>query len=136
MYVRWVYHLAVKQGCTDVCVWLPKLGGLNIFCAHVSRGYLWASPKKKKKNVEVGNRTNVTSLIGFPCTRTYTCKIRRACFNSRARSLWGRSRCLQVRAKGVDVLAPPAKKLQQIVKLVQLPSNLRNNCAHVSRGYL
>ena len=24
-----------KQGCTDVRVWLPKLGGLNIFCAHV-----------------------------------------------------------------------------------------------------
>ena len=44
MYVPWVYHLAAKQGCTDVRVWLPKLGGLNIFCAHVSRGYLWASP--------------------------------------------------------------------------------------------
>ena len=45
--------------------------------------------------------------------------------------------------KKVDVLAPPAKKasadlkkLQQILKVVQLPSNLRNNCAHVSRGYL
>ena len=49
MYVRWVYHLASKQGCTDVGVWLPKLVGLNIFYAHVSRGYLWASPKKKKK---------------------------------------------------------------------------------------
>ena len=24
-----------KQGCTNVRVWLPKLGGLNIFCAHV-----------------------------------------------------------------------------------------------------
>ena len=44
VYVPWVYHLAVKQGCTDVRVWLPKLGGLNIFCAHVLRGYLWASP--------------------------------------------------------------------------------------------
>ena len=44
VYVPWVYHLAAKQGCTDVRVWLPKLGGLNIFCAHVSRGYLWASP--------------------------------------------------------------------------------------------
>ena len=33
----WVYHLAAKQGCTDVRVWLPKLGGLNIFCAHVLR---------------------------------------------------------------------------------------------------
>ena len=44
VYVPWVYHLAAKQGCTDVCVWLPKLGGLNIFCAHVLRGYLWASP--------------------------------------------------------------------------------------------
>ena len=44
VYVPWVYHLAAKQGCTDVRVWLPKLGGLNIFCAHVLRGYLWASP--------------------------------------------------------------------------------------------
>ena len=35
VYVLWVYHLAAKQGCTDVRVWLPKLGGLNIFCAHV-----------------------------------------------------------------------------------------------------
>ena len=35
VYVPWVYHLAAKQGCTDVRVWLPKLGGLNIFCAHV-----------------------------------------------------------------------------------------------------
>ena len=44
VYVPWVYHLAAKQGCTDVRIWLPKLGGLNIFCAHVLRGYLWASP--------------------------------------------------------------------------------------------
>ena len=44
VYVPWVYHLAAKQGCTDVRGWLPKLGGLNIFCAHVLRGYLWASP--------------------------------------------------------------------------------------------
>ena len=44
VYVPWVYHLAAKQGCTDVRVWLLKLGGLNIFCAHVLRGYLWASP--------------------------------------------------------------------------------------------
>ena len=35
VYVPWVYHLAAKQGCTDVRVCLPKLGGLNIFCAHV-----------------------------------------------------------------------------------------------------
>ena len=35
VYVPWVYHLAAKQGCTDVRVWLPKLGGLNIVCAHV-----------------------------------------------------------------------------------------------------
>ena len=76
VYVPWVYHLAAKQGCTNVRVWLPKLGGLNIFCAHVLRGYLWASPIFFF--VDVGNRTNVTSLIGFFCTRTYTREIWRA----------------------------------------------------------
>ena len=121
VYVSWVYHLAAKQGCTNVRVWLPKLGGLNIFCAHVSRGYLWASPIFYiffKNFVDVENRTNVTSLIGFFCTRTYTREIWRA---SRAEflftlqvSLWNRSRSLHVRVKGVDVLVLPAKKLQQI----------------------
>ena len=79
VYVPWVYHLAAKQSCTDVRVWLPKLGGLNIFCAHVLRGYLWASPIFLLFFfVDVGNRTNVTSLIGFFCTRTYTREIWRA----------------------------------------------------------
>ena len=96
VYVPWVYHLAAKQGCTDVRVWLPKLGGLNIVCAHVSRGYFWASPIFYfilflfyfilflfLFFVDVGNRTNVTSLIGFFCTRRYTREIWRA---SRAES--------------------------------------------------
>ena len=79
VYVPWVYHLTAKQGCTDVRVWLPKLGGLNIFCTHVLRGYLWASPIFFDFFfVDVGNRTNVTSLIGFFCTRTYTREIWRA----------------------------------------------------------
>ena len=38
----------------------------------------FSEKKKKKKIVEVGNRTNVTSLIGFPSTRTYTREIWRA----------------------------------------------------------
>ena len=55
------------------------LKGLNIFCALVSRGYLWASPIFIfifiLFFVDVGNRTNVMSLIGFFCTRTYTREI-------------------------------------------------------------
>ena len=82
VYVPSVYHLAAKQGCTDVRVWLPTLGGLNIFCAHVSRGYLWVSPIFFLIFliffVDIGNQTNVTSLIGFFCTRTYTREIWRA----------------------------------------------------------
>ena len=94
VYVPWVYHLAAKQGCTDVRVWLPKLGGVNIFCAHVSRGYLWTSPIFFFFFffVDVRNRTNVTSLIGFFCTRTLLAKfgaLRARSFNSRARSLYG-----------------------------------------------
>ena len=92
VYVPWVYHLAAKQGCTDVRVWLPKLGGLNIFCAHVSRGYFWASPFFFFFFVDVGNRTNVTSLIGFFCTEHILAKfgaLRARSFNSRARALYG-----------------------------------------------
>ena len=72
----WVYHLAAKQGCTDVRVWLPKLGGLNIFCAHVLRLPLGFSDFFFF--VDVGNRTNVTLLIGCFCTRTHTREIWRA----------------------------------------------------------
>ena len=78
VYVPWVYHLAAKQGCTDVRVWLPKLGGLNIFCAYVLRGYLCVSATFFFFFVDVGNRTDVTLLIGFFCTRTYTREIWRA----------------------------------------------------------
>ena len=91
VYVPWVYHLAAKQGCTDVRVWLPKLGGLNIFCAHVLRGYLWASPTFFLFFfVDVGNRTNVTSLIGFFVQEHILAKfgaLRARSFNSRDRSL-------------------------------------------------
>ena len=52
--------------------------------------------------VDVGNRTNVTSLIGFFCTRHILAKfgaLRARSFNSRARSLFrNRSRSLHVRA--------------------------------------
>ena len=89
VYVPWVYHLAAKQGCTDVRVWLPKLGGLSIFCAHVLRGYLWASPFFCFFFVDVGNRTNVTSLIGFFVQEHILAKFGARSFNSRGRSLQG-----------------------------------------------
>ena len=62
---------------------LPKLGGLNIFCAHVLRGYLWAS--LFFFFVDVGNRTNVFFvqehiLVKFGALRARS-------FNSRDRSL-------------------------------------------------
>ena len=60
VYVPWVYHLAAKQGCTDVRVWLLKLGGLNIFCAHVFKRFLLGfSDFFFFFFVNVGNRTNV-----------------------------------------------------------------------------
>ena len=107
VYVPWVYHLAAKQGCTDVRVWLPKLGGLNIFCAHVLRGYLWASPPFfcflflfLFCFVDVGNRTNVFFvqehiLVKFGALRARS-------FNSRDKSLEGID---IVACMGVAVLA-------------------------------
>ena len=103
VYVPWVYHLAAKQGCTDVRVWLPKLGGLNIFCAHVLRGYLWASPPFFFFFfffVDVGNRTNVFFvqehiLVKFGALRARS-------FNSRDKSLEGID---IVACMGVAVLA-------------------------------
>ena len=100
VYVPWVYHLAAKQGCTDVRVWLPKLGGLNIFCAHVLRGYLWASPLFFFFFVDVGNRTNVFFvqehiLVKFGALRARS-------FNSRDKSLEGID---IVACMGVAVLA-------------------------------
>ena len=98
MYVPWVYHLAAKQGCTDVRVWLPKLGGLNIFCAHILRGCLWASPIFIfffLVCVDVGNRTNVTSLTRFFVQEHILAKfgaLRARNFNSRDRSLSLRNR--------------------------------------------
>ena len=62
VYVPWVYHLAAKQGCTDVRVWLPKLGGLNIFCAHVLRGYLWASHSRNLARFARGVLIHATGL--------------------------------------------------------------------------
>ena len=87
VYVPWVYHLAAKQGCTDVRVWLPKLGGLNIFCAHVLRGYLWASLTFFFFFVDVGNRTNVFFVQEHILAKFGSLRARS--FNSRDRSLWG-----------------------------------------------
>ena len=112
VYVPWVYHLAAKQGCTDVRVWLPKLGGLNIFCAHVLRGYLWASPpffffffvdvgnRITSGLLRLGNRTNVFFvqehiLVKFGALRARS-------FNSRDKSLEGID---IVACMGVAVLA-------------------------------
>ena len=90
VYVPWVYHLATKQGCTDVRVWLPKLGGLNIFCAHVLRGYLWLLRLFFFFFfffVDAGNRTNAFFvqehiLVKFGALRARS-------FNSRDKSLEG-----------------------------------------------
>ena len=61
-------------------MWLPKLGGLNVFV----RTFQEVTSGRLRFFffffffVDVGNRTNVTSLIGFFCTRTYTREIWRA----------------------------------------------------------
>ena len=88
-----------KQGCTDVRVWLPKLGGLNIFVRTFLRGYLWASPFFVCLFffiiffiflfffVDVGNRTNVFFVQEHILAKFGALRARS--FNLRDRSLHG-----------------------------------------------
>ena len=97
-----------KQGCTDVRVWLPKLGGLNIFCAHVFFCFFLVVTSGLLRLfffffVDVGNRTNVFFVqkhILAKLARFARGVLIHATDISRESILWFAWACLHVPVKG------------------------------------